>query len=631
MKRLAAIILVILSAVSPIHAEESYDPQHTMLALNMAIVSIHRIVSTQDRIILDQEYNTIINKLALGNIESDYEMTGLFSELMNFITGKGLRQEEAKRFQERYDRREQRQIVDALSGIRAYGGNLWSWLGSLATSCVSSYFSYQTAKSELLEGLNDELWQLKKEEIEDCNELQVKLLNSSWNLLRQYKLPDEYRLTQESLNGYYKAVNETDPTKRLRMLRARNVERNFQVYPPYWYYRAKAAQESGNDSEALSCWDKFAEVWRPVLRNDPYKLEEAKYRVQRLAGNADGNREEIQRLLGVIQDNTTPGDWSNNLFAGVAYFLMGDKDEGIACVEVNVDFAYENNISKAILDEMKKGDLNALTLYALKEDIKIAPESPQTKQSAKSAASFTGEIKDKQLAEALINLFEGREKEAETALESMSRTSENPVVFDVLSDMNALNYPKSVMFRQRVTFLKEKNREASNEAYADVKPLMDFYAKKGVPFAQTFLGNMYLRMQRDYEEVTKWYRKAAEQGNALAQNNLGYVYNVHTNNSNEAIKWYLKSAEQGCVYAQFNLGVMHVGVTPDDGVRKYKTGYMWYYLAYLGGSTDAKARLKELEKEGLFSSATVSKSEAEEAKAEARRKYDEIKKRNGWE
>ena len=381
MKRLLCLVLMISVMLTGSAYAEDYDPQHTMLALNMAIVSIHRIISMQDRIILDQEYNTIINKLALGNIESDYEMTGLYAELMNFITGKGLRQEEAKRFQERYNRREQGQLVNAISGIRAYGGNLWSWLGSLATSCVSSYFSYQSSKAELLEGLNDDLWQLKKEEIEDCNELQVRLLNSSWNLLRQYRLPDEYRLTQESLNGYYKAVNESDPSKRLRMLRARNVERNFQVYPPYWYYRAKAAQESDDDSEALRCWDKFAEVWRPVLRNDPYKLEEAKFRVQRLAGNANGNREEIRRLLGVIQDNTTAGDWSNNLFAGVAYFLLGDKDEGISCLEVNVDFGYEGTVSKSILDEMKKGELDAFTLFALQNDIKNAIEKPQTKQA----------------------------------------------------------------------------------------------------------------------------------------------------------------------------------------------------------------------------------------------------------
>ena len=252
----------------------SYDPQHTMLALNMAIVSINSIITTQDRIVLDQEYNTIINKLTLGNIESDHELTELFTEMMNFITDKTLHQEEAKRFQERYNRREQRRLIVALSGIRTYDGNLWSWLGSLAASCVSSYFTYQNSKAELLEGLDDALWRLQKEEIKGCDDLQVRLLNSSWNLLRQYKLPDEYRLTQDSLNGYFKAVNEPDPSKRLRMLKARNVERNFQAYPPYWIYRAKAAQEIQDDAETVKCYDKFDEIWRPVLRYDPYKLED---------------------------------------------------------------------------------------------------------------------------------------------------------------------------------------------------------------------------------------------------------------------------------------------------------------------------------------------------------------------
>ena len=709
MRRLISLLLVIavVSSSSPACSEEEYDPQNTMLALNMAIVSIHKIIATQDRIVLDQEYNTIINKLALGNIESDYEMTGLFSELMNFITGKGLRQEEAKRFQERYNRREQRQLVNALSGIRAYGGNLWSWLGSLATSCVSSYFSYQTSKSELIEGLDDDLWQLKKEDIADCNELQVKLLNSSWNLLRQYKLPDEYRLTQEGLNGYYKAVNEAEPSKRLRMLRARNVERDFQVYPPYWYYRAKAAQESGDDSEALRCWDKFAEIWRPVLRNDPYKLEEAKYRIQRLAGNAEVNREEIRRLLEVIQDNTTAGDWSNNLFAGVVYFLLGDKDEGIACVETNVDFAYEEAVSRAVLSEMKKGELNALTLYALKDDIRATVEKLQAKQtepSAKSAASFTGEVKDKQLAEALINLFEGREKEAETALVSMSKTSENPVVFDVLVSMNVLkNNFQNGMLNEKLASLMKKN----SAAYVDVKPLVEFYAEKGVPFAQNFLVGMYYNgngvtqdkseavkwcrkaaeqglagaqrnlgitydngegVTQDKSEAVKWYRKAAEQGDALAQFLLGIAYNNGegvTQDKSEAVKWIRKATEQGYANAQFFLGIMYdsgEGVTQDskEAVKwfrraaeqgyvlaqyvlglKYGIGqggverdcnesYMWLYLAYLNGYTDASKNLKDLEKEGWFSSAAVSKSEAEAAKAEAQRKYDEIRKRNGW-
>ena len=376
-----SMIFVFVSVPVCTAEDNDYDPQHTMLALNMAIVSINSIVSTQDRIVLDQEYNNIINKLALGNIESDYELTGLFTEMMNFITGKTLRQEEAKRFQERYNRREQRQLIGALSGIRAYGGNLWSWLGSLATSCVSSYFTYQNSKAELLEGLDDDLWRLQKEDIEDCNDLQVRLLNSSWNLLRQYKLPDEYRLTQDSLNGYFKAVNEPDPAKRLRMLKARNVERNFQVYPPYWFYRAKAAQEIKDDAETLKCYDKFDEIWRPVLRYDPYKLEAEKYRVQALAAKENPDTAEIRKHLEIIRDYTQDGDWSNNLFAGIAYFLLGDKYEGISCVEPNVDFEFETTVSNVFLSEMKNGKLDAFALFALKDDIQEAIEKAQNQQT----------------------------------------------------------------------------------------------------------------------------------------------------------------------------------------------------------------------------------------------------------
>ncbi|MBR6900795.1 MAG: hypothetical protein IKN30_01870 [Synergistaceae bacterium] len=54
-----------------------------MLALNMAIVSINRILTTQDRIVLEQEYQDIINNLSLGNIESDYELTALYTEYRN--------------------------------------------------------------------------------------------------------------------------------------------------------------------------------------------------------------------------------------------------------------------------------------------------------------------------------------------------------------------------------------------------------------------------------------------------------------------------------------------------------------------------------------------------------------------
>ena len=76
------------------HKPEEYDRLYTLLALNMAIGAIHRIISSKDRIVLHQEYINIINNLAFGNIERDNEMIEPHSELLNFITGKELQQED---------------------------------------------------------------------------------------------------------------------------------------------------------------------------------------------------------------------------------------------------------------------------------------------------------------------------------------------------------------------------------------------------------------------------------------------------------------------------------------------------------------------------------------------------------
>ena len=39
-----------------------------MSALNMAVVSLHRITSSGNRLILDQEYINIVNNLQIGEI-----------------------------------------------------------------------------------------------------------------------------------------------------------------------------------------------------------------------------------------------------------------------------------------------------------------------------------------------------------------------------------------------------------------------------------------------------------------------------------------------------------------------------------------------------------------------------------
>ncbi|MBQ3585752.1 MAG: sel1 repeat family protein, partial [Synergistaceae bacterium] len=195
------------------------------------------------------------------------------------------------------------------------------------------------------------------------------------------------------------------------------------------------------------------------------------------------------------------------------------------------------------------------------------------------------------------------------------------------------NYLKAKMFAEKMQSLYDRDKETGNQAFAEVKPLLEFYAEKQVPSAQYLLGVMYdvgFGVKEDKAEAMKWFRKAAEKDYAPAQSQLGLIYYLGfgvKQDYAEAVKWYRKAAEQGHAYAQYWLGYMYdngYGVTQD-----YKTAYMWYFLAGLSGDSDANDRVRDLEKEGWFSSAKVSPYGASEAKAEARRKYDEIRKRYG--
>ena len=507
---LAVALLLASLGVGPAWAADSYDPQHTMLALNMAVVSVHKILATQDRIVLNQEYDNIINNLSLGNIESDLDLTSLYQDLMNAISKKRLRGEEARRFQARYDQQAQRRFTMALSKVGASGGGILNILGDLMLTCVSTYFSYPSAGAELREGLDDALWRLKREELEDCNALQTKLLQSSWNLLRQYRLPDEYRLVQKALDEFHRAVNEPDAGKRLRMLRA--LEGEFRVYPSYWFYRARAARDAGELEEVRKSLDAFDKVWRPVLRRDPYRLEASKFRIHDLLRGegalADEVRKEVLGHLEVMRENTSRDDWANNLFAGTVYLALGDRGKAIDCVALNTDFGYEKEISEALLAQIKQD----------KPDSVVIQDALRTLRLNELVSGM--QEKDKAVALALADYFDEREGAVE-ALKRLGAETENPVVFHVLR-LNeqrrgiSSNYSRIVEWFEREASLRDK----SDAAYTIILTLMERYVKAKNLLAQLLLAEMYQYgwgVEKNEEQAEKLYSALAQAGEIYAQ------------------------------------------------------------------------------------------------------------------
>lgn len=369
----------------PEAAAEEYDPLNTIMALNAAVVSVHSVVTTEDRIVLDQEYKNIINNLKLGEIESDYSIVDLYRQLMDSITSSTLRDEEAKRFKEQYDSLQKRSLVRSMTGVRAYGGSLSSFLGSLLVSGVSAYFGYQEQKTEIRSQLDESLWRLEKDKIEDFNRLQKELLNASWTLLRKYSLPDEYRITQDNLRNYTKALQMEDKAQAVRMFK--RLERSFKMYPPFWYHYGTAAYASGNEKLAEECFDEFEKIWLPILRQDPYLVAVIKHRI--VMGGDSLSNEKMSEYLDVLQENVGVNDWINNIFIAVTAFQRGEKDVAVELLEANIFFGVEEDISNALLQAVNSGKMDVeafseeLRQYLMMPSKDSASREDQTKPQEK--------------------------------------------------------------------------------------------------------------------------------------------------------------------------------------------------------------------------------------------------------
>ena len=552
-----------------------YDPLVTMAALNMAIVSLHRITSTGDRVILDREYTGIINNLSMGEINADTELVSLYKEIMRVIRQGRLRDEDRAAIDSQYSQQRQKGIKEIVSGSlgKTFSTNPVKWLGRLAAACVSEYFRSR-ARAEIQH--DDQQFRLRKEEIAEYDELQQKLVDA-WKLLRQYRLQDKYVLTQTALDRFYDAVQEEEPSK--RMVKLKYLDRDFEVYSPYWFYRGKAAQDAGDIEEARKCFGKFAEVWRPVLRRNPYKVEALKFRIGELMQEGSGkNREEILKCLADMKENTELEDWANNIYMGMIYFVLGMNEEAAERVRCNVVFGYETENSGKLLAKFEsKTPPKKFAERPAKTPEKPVktPEAPKPEPVGDSEAQY-------QLGVSCLNRGDWRKNDHTGVVLSVG----------LIVWVAAFYFMRSQSFWWNILIFADSG-------------LLGFIAVGITDIVLNTIGDGY------HKRAQKWLTKAAENGHTEAMYFLASIYqNERTYDDYEAIRWYKNAAVRGHIGAQKALREIY---------SPHSEGYMWAYLAYLCGGTENLGNKPN--------SIYYLEEEKAEAEAEAQKMYYDILRR----
>lgn len=564
------------------------DFTSTMLIINMAAVSVYRILDTENRTVLKQEYDNVMNNIDFRNLRFDDELMRFFREFMEVIEKKKLRQEELKRFHESDMKHERELISTILKNVPEHSGSLWGWLGKFALSCLSSYLDYQDHQEEILDAMNEHLWHMKAEDILDCCKLKSSLLTVSWKLIDKYKLSRETWLRENHIRTLCSIISDPNPYTRLISLK--NLEGNFHTYPPYWYFCMRAAQELSREHEAQEYIVRFDEVWHPVLIKDPYKLETTKCKILFLMKNG-GCKSEIIKLLEVMTEHNPiehPDSWLNNLFIGITYFTLGEKNRGIACVKVNLNREYETEVSRAVMLQMKMGEVVPKKLQEVIDTYNQLHKLTNDTSSNNSEVLYTlGCIYfagDKIDYEKAANFFHKAalrgHKQAQfwTAIVhiyGLGRTTNYTEAIKWLEESAKQGHKKaqiilSIMYRFGLWTEKNDSRAImwlQRIIDADKPDIMSKTNSEMTEAERQYkLGEMYFTghgARKDLRMAIRFFSQSAELGYMHAQFKLGIIY-MHgieeTQNYKEALRLFKQAAEQGHTVARLILEIYQLGL-----------------------------------------------------------------------
>jgi len=220
----------------------SYEDEkiRTAYALNLCTVSISQIIDYNDIVILEQEYDAILNNLNIEKMPKDEALLKILKQLLDTITFFRIQEGDKKFIDQEYQHKMKNAIWSAIPSIGLFvGGNPVALTMSLAAQVGIGYMNYRKQKAENKLLYEKEEWKLRRSAIEQFNGLRRELFDTAWRLVDAYDIPDAFRLTERQVTQYNEILMDPDDFRRYERLDV--IKENFIAYPPFWYFFGNTA------------------------------------------------------------------------------------------------------------------------------------------------------------------------------------------------------------------------------------------------------------------------------------------------------------------------------------------------------------------------------------------------------
>jgi len=214
------IIIFLAGAVIPgeMPAQDNGDQEQVqtrlqvLQSLNQIAVSLTHIITYNDKVVLDQEYNAIINNLNLSKIP-DADIITLLQELMDLLTSSKIQEKDRAYLSRNYEKNVQNELKKRVRS-RIFETDLvinpYTTILNAVLNVGSFYFNYRSQIEDYKKEREEKAWKIEAGTLQGLNNFYKKLLKYSWELMRRYNFPDEWRLDEKQLSDYTAILKEPD-------------------------------------------------------------------------------------------------------------------------------------------------------------------------------------------------------------------------------------------------------------------------------------------------------------------------------------------------------------------------------------------------------------------------------------
>jgi len=335
-------------------------------ALNLCTVSVSQIVDYSDLVILEQEYEAILNNLNLENFPKDEALLDILKQILDTITFFRIQEGDKKFIDREYQQKMKNAIWSAVPNfgvILAGGPNPWAIATSLAAQVGIGYMNYRKEKANNQLEYDKQKWQLQRSAIEQFNALRRELFTTAWRLADKYNFKDEYRLTEKQITQYNDILMDNNLFRKYERLCA--IKENFEAYPPFWYYLGNAANAVAQEyfEEDKTVYNKYKDLalesfnqyWKvnnlPLLRKDDIAASCALEHIDLFVQDGiEVNKEKINELLGITIKNAG-NSWDIIQLCTMNYLRLGNFEKAKKYLRILVTEDYNAPFNAQILSK----------------------------------------------------------------------------------------------------------------------------------------------------------------------------------------------------------------------------------------------------------------------------------------